>query len=73
MSPADDLIVTIEDVRSAGHCVAGAKKWFAGYGIDFRRFLADGAPASVLLATEDAYAQQVVACARERAGAGNGR
>ena len=70
---SDDFIVTIEDVRSSGHCVRGAKDWFEGYGLDFREFIKTGMVASRLLSTGDAYAQQVVEHARNRVGADHGR
>lgn len=68
----DDPIVTINDVRSAGHCVRGAKEWFDGYGLSFRTFIDEGMAASTLLATGDAYAIQAVECARKRLEAENG-
>lgn len=56
----DDPIITIDDIRKAGHCAAGAKTWFAAHGLDFRDFLTSGIPASTLLATGDGLAEQVV-------------
>lgn len=58
---ADDPIITINDIRLAGHCVAGARDWFAENELDFRTFLREGAPASVLLAVpENGLAVQVI-------------
>lgn len=68
MSTAQDIgdfIVTIADVRRAGHCAIGARDFFDEKGIDFRSFLIDGVRASVLLETGDARALQVVNRARE--------
>jgi len=53
-----DIIVTINDVRLAGHCVAGCRDWFEQNSLDFRTFLkpvekGGGLPASVLLAVPD--------------------
>jgi hypothetical protein len=48
-----DPLITINDVRLAGHCVRGAHGWFAQRGLDFRAFVKNGERASVLLATED--------------------
>lgn len=62
----DDPIVTITDIRKAGHCAAGARDWFREHDLDFRDFLTNGLPASTLLATGDALAQQVVDRKRER-------
>ena len=52
--------VTITDVRLAGHCVAGARDWFKGYDLDFKDFIRNGIDAEVLLALNDATANQVV-------------
>lgn len=54
------MIVTINDVREAGHCVSGARAWFRAYDLDFREFLKNGMDAETLLATGDAIAQQVI-------------
>lgn len=56
-----DPVITINDVRLAGHCSAGARDWFAHNDLDFRDFIRNGAPASVLLAVPDnALAVQVI-------------
>lgn len=54
-------IVTMQDVRAAGFCGFGARRWFEAYGFDFRAFMTDGLPAETLLATGDALAETVVA------------
>lgn len=54
------VTITIEDVRFAGYCTKGARRWFESYGFDFRDFLANGISAEKLLSTNDAAAQQVV-------------
>lgn len=57
----NDPIITINDIRATGHCVRGAKAWFAAQpGLDFGKFLKQGLPASELLKTGDSLAQQVV-------------
>lgn len=61
-----DPIITIADIRATGHCVAGARRWFELHQLDFRKFKDDGLPASVLLATNDALAIQVVTSRKER-------
>lgn len=66
MTETPDPIVTITDIRLAGHCAAGARDWFKAHDLDFRDFLTNGIAASVLLATGDALAEQVVARKRER-------
>lgn len=54
------MLITITDIRLAGHCVAGARDWFAAYDLNFRDFIRNGIDADVLLATGDALAVQVV-------------
>lgn len=53
--------ITINDIRAAGYCASGARRWFEAYGLNFRDFLANGISAEALLATEDALAVRVVA------------
>lgn len=61
-----DPIITINDVRLAGHCAAGARDWFAEAGLDFRTFIkpiekGGGLAASVLLAVpNNALSRQVI-------------
>ncbi len=62
----DPARITIKDVRGAGYCASGARRWFEGYGFDFREFLANGIDEKTFLATDDALAQRVVAVKRER-------
>lgn len=54
------MIITITDIRNAGHCVAGARAWAKAYDLDFRDFLKNGIDADVVLATGDAMAIQIV-------------
>lgn len=56
----EHMIITINDVRAAGHCAQGARAWFEGHGLDFRVFLRDGIPASRVLALGDGLAEQVI-------------
>lgn len=63
----DDPIITINDIRLAGHCAAGARDWFVGHNLDFRAFIKEGARASTLLAVEDnGLAAQVIERKRMR-------
>jgi hypothetical protein len=59
-----DLIITMNDIRRAGHCPSGTRRWFDEradtLGIDFRTFLKNGIPATDLAATGDGLAIQVV-------------
>lgn len=54
------MIVTVTEVRRAGHCVRGAREWFEAHGLDFAKFLSQGIDEDEFLATGDALAQQVV-------------
>lgn len=58
--------VTIDDIRKAGHCVRGARRWFESHGLDFGTFLERGIAAEALLATGDALADQVIQRKMER-------
>lgn len=63
---SDEPVITITDVRRAGHCVSGARAWFERHGLDFRAFLRDGIPAADMLATGDGQGIQVVERTRAR-------
>lgn len=60
------MIVTINDVRAAGHCVRGARAWFEQHGFDFQDFVRNGIDAERLVASGDALAARVVEMKRER-------
>lgn len=55
-----DLRITMTDCRRCGFCAIGVRRWFEGYGFDFRAFLANGIDAVTFLATGDGQAHQVV-------------
>lgn len=55
----EDLIITIQDLRDAGHCVAGSRHWFAANELDFKDFLVNGMPATKFAAI-DALSEEVV-------------
>ena len=61
-----EVIVTMNDVRQACMCSQGARKFFADHNLDWSEFLEKGLPASVILATNDAMAIQVVEVANGR-------
>jgi hypothetical protein len=63
---ADDSTITINDVRQAGHCVAGAKRWFGLHDLDWQNFLQEGISEADFLATGDALAADIVKRKRER-------
>jgi len=58
--------ITIDDIRRAGHCVAGARDWLTLHGFEWRTFLKEGASEADILATGDAYAERVVAMKQAR-------
>ena len=66
MDAPADLIVTITDIRRAGYCASGARRWFEARGYDFRDVLKNGVSAEALLATGDAMAERSVRFAVER-------
>lgn len=58
--------VTITDVRRAGYCVRGVRRWCEVKGIDFRKFLAEGMPVEEFKSLgDDVYITDVLAV-RER-------
>jgi hypothetical protein len=58
--------ITIDDVRLAGHCVAGARDWFGRHGLDFRDFIRNGVEEQKFLAAGDALAVEIVKAKRDR-------
>lgn len=58
------LIVTMKDVRAAKGCSRGARMFCQTHGIDWNSFLKEGIPASVLTATGDAMALNLVKVAK---------
>jgi len=60
--------IHIADIRAAGFCVKGARKWFELHGLDFKAFLREGLPAADLIAAGDALARKVVEAKRVRNG-----
>ena len=56
----EDLTITVNDLRKAGYCLAGARRWAQARGLDFRIFVRDGIPASRLRDLNDALADAVI-------------
>lgn len=64
-----DTIITATDVHLAGHCITpGLRDWCEVNNLDFRKFIREGYPASVLIATGDELAERVVRLKGERNG-----
>ena len=55
-----EVRIRIDDVRAAGYCSSGAKRWFALHDLDFRDFLKNGISEKDFLATGDACAEHIV-------------
>ena len=65
----DDTIITANDVHLAGHCITpGLRDWCAANNLDFRKFIREGCPVGVFLATGDELAARVVRLKGERDG-----
>lgn len=65
------MIITITDVRAAGFCVRGIRRWFTDHGWtdqEFRQFLQSGIEAAELIERGDDRARYVVDKKREREG-----
>jgi len=67
-------VVTIAHLRAATlgqgriNCAAGVRPWFARHGLDYRRFVRQGLPASAFAGIEDAFVTRAIAlAARESA------
>lgn len=60
MTDLSSVIVTISDVRAAGFCVRGARRWFERHDMSFTEFLSNGCPADKFIEKGDDLAQQVV-------------
>lgn len=56
-----DLLIRVDDIRRAGYCATGIRRWFEVQDLDFREFLKNGILATALCASGDAMAERVVA------------
>ena len=65
----DPLRVTIQDLRTARYCLAGARPWFHRHGFNWQDFLDHGIAAERLRATKDALVDPVIEAAETRAAA----
>lgn len=65
----EDLIITTDDVIKAGHCIVpGLRDWCRDHDVDFRKFVKEGYPASVLLEKGDGMAVRVIELRKQRDG-----
>lgn len=60
----EDFVITARELQANGFCAHGVKLWFAQYGLDFKDYVKNGIPASVLLATGDALGERAVESVR---------
>lgn len=74
---APDVRVTSAHLRSVpyfsrnrGFCAHHTQRWFHKHGLDFRAFMREGLPASVLEATGDGLALALTRWAREEVARG---
>lgn len=62
------VIVKMVDIRAAKLCSNGARGFFQRQGLDWNKFLSEGLPEELFIATGDANAMRVVEAARARNG-----
>jgi hypothetical protein len=55
-----DLRVYLRHIRACGHCLSGARRWFAAHGLDWSDFIRNGIPAYQIVAIGDTIANSVV-------------
>ena len=65
-SHATALHVTLQDLRAARYCLAGARPWFHRHGFAWQEFLSHGIAAGRLRATGDALVEPVIRMAEMR-------
>lgn len=59
-------VVTIADVRNRRWCVSGAREFCRVHHLDWQQFVREGLPCSVMLATGNDMARQLVEDVRSR-------
>lgn len=59
-----EVIVTMNHVRAGRMCAREARNWARKQGLDWNEFITNGFPESVLTATGDPMAMQIVEIAR---------
>ena len=66
----EDIQVFPKHAQRIGLCVSGQRTWMLEHGFEWRVWITQGLPASVLEATGDDFALRTVAQARAEAGNG---
>ncbi|MFC3724411.1 hypothetical protein [Neoaquamicrobium sediminum] len=52
--------LTMGDVRRAGYCVRGSRRWFEATGRDFKLFLREGMPMDEARQIDDAVVKDIL-------------
>jgi len=60
------MIITLKHARARGHCTRGMRDFFKREGLDWNKFISEGLPEEVLLATDNANVKKVVEYAHGR-------
>lgn len=60
------VIVTLRDMRACKICSPGAREFCKRHNINWTKFITEGIPEEVLIATGDAMAMKMVEAARGR-------
>lgn len=54
------MIITLDDARAFGYCASGMRKFAARNSLDWSKFIKEGLPEEVLVATGEAMAIRLV-------------
>ena len=60
------MIITVDDVKKAGYCTKGMRKWMTGLGLDIQDFVTNGIDTDDLSEVSDARLQRVIEIAKKR-------
>ena len=58
------MIITTKHLQPVAYCARGARRWFEEHGLDWSKFVFEGYPEEVILATGDPMAIKLVEQAR---------
>ena len=61
------MIITTKHLQPVGYCARGARRWFEVHGLDWSKFVFEGLPEEVIIATGDPMAIKLVEQARQEA------